>query len=254
MGDVAPVHTSTSNAIPPFIDTVIPFPETRTSYVLERPLATYKQCQDGTPAEARMVFTCRRKPLTHESNASSETDTDADGFVIKIKVQIPDHGHSAEAGPSTTTAAELKALRIFRDAKCPFAPTVADYKQTTQGPNGPFPGGYITYTVMTKMPGESLHDSHFWGQAFSDEERKEVQQKFLVALRAIYDLGIEPVDCALRNVLWEHETKRCTIIDFELWREPSGPIADETRELQRWGIARQPAAKTWFEAWNSQWR
>lgn len=26
--------------------------------------------------------------------------------------------------------------------------------------------------------------------------------------RAIYDLGIEPVDCALRNVLWEHETKR----------------------------------------------
>lgn len=87
---------------------------------------------------------------------------------------------------------------------------------------------------------------------------------------------MEHGDCALRNVLWEPETKswcvhippinhpKCalpltslafsTIIDFELWREASGPITDETKELRRWGLNRQPAAKTWWDAWNTQWR
>jgi hypothetical protein len=96
--------------------------------------------------------------------------------------------------------------------------------------------------------------------------------------RSIYALGIEPVDCALRNVLWERETRRwwvkpffivpfvlsgmflsnprlsSTIIDFELWRETDGPVEDESKELQRWGLARQPSAKSWWEAWNTQWR
>lgn len=47
---------------------------------------------------------------------------------------------------------------------------------------------------------------------------------------------------------------RSTIIDFELWRETEETIKDEVKELQRWGLARQPAAKNHWDAWNAQFR
>jgi len=157
-----------------------------------------------------------------------------------------------EPDSSTTTRAEVKALQRFRDANSTHAPWLVEYKHAIQGADGPLPGGYLTFTVMTKMPGDSLHNLYYWGM--SSEEREEITSEFLRALRSIYALGIEPVDCALRNVLWERETRRCTIIDFELWRETDGPVEDESKELQRWGLARQPSAKSWWEAWNTQWR
>ncbi|EXJ90800.1 hypothetical protein A1O1_03904 [Capronia coronata CBS 617.96] len=95
--------------------------------------------------------------------------------------RVPSGGYSPSRDPSTTTSAELRALRAFRDADSTFAPTLIDYKQTIQGQDGPLPGGYYTFTVMTKMPGASLHDLHFWG--LPAEEREEIVQKFLVALR-----------------------------------------------------------------------
>jgi hypothetical protein len=70
----------------------------------------------------------------------------------------------------------------------------------------------------------------------------------------IYAQGIEPVDCGLRNILWERETKKCTIIDFELWRVTDASFGDETKELQRWGLVRQPAAKNHWDAWNQMFR
>lgn len=74
--------------------------------------------------------------------------------------------------------------------------------------------------------------------------------------RSIYAKGIEPVDCGLRNILWERETKKCSIIDFELWRETDADagFGDETKELQRWGLVRQPTAKNHYEAWNLMFR
>jgi hypothetical protein len=72
--------------------------------------------------------------------------------------------------------------------------------------------------------------------------------------RWIYDQGIEPVDCGLRNILWERATKTCTVIDFELWREADATFSDENKELQRWGLVRQPAAKNHWDAWNQMFR
>jgi hypothetical protein len=86
-----------------------------------------------------------------------------------------------EPGPSTTTLAEFKALEIFRQANSAYAPHLVNFKRAAQGPDGLFAGGYLTFTVMTKMPGESLHNLQFWGMPA--EERKEIVQEFLVALR-----------------------------------------------------------------------
>jgi hypothetical protein len=42
------------------------------------------------------------------------------------------------------------------------------------------PGGYITYTAMTCMPGTNLLALKFWSMAV--EERQEIPGKFLEAL------------------------------------------------------------------------
>jgi hypothetical protein len=70
MGDSPPL-------VPNYIDKIISFAD-GSSYELLTPLATYRSCHDGTPAEARVVLTCRR--------------TDGDSFpgaeyVMKIKIQ-----------------------------------------------------------------------------------------------------------------------------------------------------------------------
>ncbi|KIW16656.1 hypothetical protein PV08_03844 [Exophiala spinifera] len=233
--------------VPSFIDKIIHFDD-GASYELLEPLTTYRQCHDGTPPEARIVFTCKQ---------TGQRDVGPQEYIMKIKVRVPhreqdDNLDGAEVESSNTTRAEVKALTKFRGAHTSFAPQLVNYKRTIQGSNGPFPNGYMTFTVMTKMPGDSLHNLYFWGMP--EKERENIIQAFLVALRSIYALGIEPVDCALRNVLWERETERCTIIDFEIWRETDSDIDDETKELQRWGLARRPAAKTHWEAWNEQWR
>ncbi|KIW91979.1 uncharacterized protein Z519_06961 [Cladophialophora bantiana CBS 173.52] len=232
--------------LPGYLDKIVDFADGN-AYELLKPLATYRSCHDGTPAEARIVLTCRRR----EGDSSS-----LDEYVMKIKIQIPGGerrpSNSPEVGPSTTTAHELKALEKLRHTHSAFTPVLVNFKKAVQPAQGPLPGGYLTFLVMTKMPGDSLFNMYYWGMP--TEERDEITQKFLVALKWIHAQGIEPVDCGLRNILWERETKKCSIIDFELWRETDAPLGDDTKELQRWGLARQPAAKNHWEAWNQMFR
>lgn len=42
------------------------------------------------------------------------------------------------------------------------------------------------------------------------------------------------------------------IIDFEMWQEKTATSMNETRELQRWGLAEAPAPRGWFDAWAMQ--
>ena len=104
---------------------------------------------------------------------------------INAKYRVPgkdsDPKAESEATSSTTTRAELKALETFRGASSEHAPHLVHYKQAIQGPSGPLPGGYLTYTVMTKMPGDSLHNLYYWGMP--TEEREVIVKEFLVALR-----------------------------------------------------------------------
>lgn len=60
------------------------------------------------------------------------------------------------------------------------------WKKTVQDHRGPLPGGYITFLVMTKMPGQTLRRLLFW--SLPDEEQKAVISKFLPVLR--YDAGL----------------------------------------------------------------
>lgn len=67
------------------------------------------------------------------------------------------------------------------------------------------PGGYLAYVVMTLMPGQDLMALKFW--SMTEAQREEIRDAFLVAIKSVWRLGFEPYDCALRNILWESETK-----------------------------------------------
>ena len=185
----------------PFLPRTIHFPNhNNTSYDLLKPLTNFKSCHDGTPPEARILFTCRP---TSPISSSPET------CIVKIKVQIPteaDPNPIPHPGPSDTTTHELAALKIFTAAKTPFAPHLITFKTETQGPEGKVPGGYVTFTVMSMMPGLTLYpELKYWN--LMNEERDDIVRGFLGALKGVWDLGIEPVDRGLRNVLWEAESK-----------------------------------------------
>lgn len=226
--------------IPDFIDLIIDFPDTNRTFELQSPLTNFRSCHDGTPPESRIVFLARQS-----------TPPSTDEFVIKIKVQRPSESHPPSPGPSDTTSHELKALTTFNDLNFSYAPHLISFKCAVQDSRGPLPGGYITYTVMTKMPGSSLFGK-FWNMP--TVEREEIVSKSLTALRSIHELGIEPVDRGLRNVIWDGKTKHVSIIDFELWNEVGEVFADQLRELQRWGLARRPPPKDWWDEWKMQGR
>lgn len=89
-----------------------------------------------------------------------------------------------EDGPSTTTLAELDALRIFTQTKTVNVPHLLFWKSETQGNDGPLPNGYITYIVMTELSGETLYNLEFW--KFTDKEQEDIVARFLPVLQYVY--------------------------------------------------------------------
>ncbi|RMY42220.1 hypothetical protein D0864_16139 [Hortaea werneckii] len=215
-----------------------------TQYERLEPITDFRK----DPCEARILYTCRM--------VSQPNDQE---YILKVKVQrpniarVPPRPASEDpseplSGPSEMTSAELKALQTFRENDTEGVPHLVAHKCELQGPQGPFPNGYISYSVMTKMPGQDLMALKFW--SLEEEEREERRRAFLQVLKEIWRLNIRPYDCALRNILWDDRTKRCAIVDFEHYTEAPDPInMHETQELQRWGLVHRPPPSHWAVEW-----
>ncbi|KAI7301035.1 hypothetical protein KC315_g16876 [Hortaea werneckii] len=212
-----------------------------TQYERLHPITDFRR----DPCEARILYTCR------ETN-----DPKNDEYILKVKVQVPPRPASDDPseplpGPSETTSAELKALEIFRENGTEGVPHLVAHKCERQDPPGPFPTGYISYSIMTKMPGQDLMALKFW--SLEEEEREERRWAFLQVLKEIWRLKIRPYDCALRNILWDDTSKRCAIVDFEHHYtddDVPDPInMNETQELQRWGLVHRPPPSHWAVEW-----
>lgn len=68
--------------------------------------------------------------------------------------------------------------------------------------------------------------------------------------RNLWRLDIAPYDCALRNILWDSEARRCSIVDFEHYHPAKDPInMHETEEMQRWGIVHRRPPSHWAIEW-----
>ncbi|KAI7277799.1 hypothetical protein KC345_g6400 [Hortaea werneckii] len=242
-----------------------------TQYERLEPITDFRR----DPCEARILYTCRmgNQPIDQE-------------YILKVKVQVPPRPASEDPseplpGPSVTTSAELKALETFRESGTEGVPHLLAHKCEKQDTQGPFPNGYISYSIMTKMPGQDLMTSKFW--SLEEAEREERRQAFLQVLkyvslpsllfspvhhqspisthapnhrhsvqkhRKIWRLNIRPYDCALRNILWDDRTKRCAIVDFEHYTDAPDPTnMNETQELQRWGLVHRPPPSHWAVEW-----
>ncbi|RMZ85898.1 hypothetical protein DV736_g6546, partial [Chaetothyriales sp. CBS 134916] len=226
------------NRVLPFLASTIDFPDHGTAFELCKPLTNYR---------------------VSSAEQQQHLDDEAGEFIVKIKVQVAAPNSDTPAtGPSTTTAAELAALQRFTHARNPHVPHLVCYRSIQQPGDtaSPLPGGFITFTVMTKLPGDALV-GRFWSPTYTLEQRQDISQHFLQALQSVRALAIEPKDCALRNVLWAADIKYCGIIDFELWQECSASDAtavlddgQKELQLQQWGLARRPVSKDWWQEWS----
>ena len=167
----------------PFLDKTIEFSD-GTRFERLDPITDFRQCHGVLPPERRILYRCRR--LSPPSDASSHNDQEQ--HIMKIKVQIPDSteitkpSQAATSPPtqSDATTHELSALQIFRAAKTNHAPRLVTFDSQPQGPEGLLPGGYISCTVMTTLPGKSLFDLGYW--SLEEDDRAEIQERFLEAL------------------------------------------------------------------------
>lgn len=74
---------------------------------------------------------------------------------------------------------EIMALKRFKEGSCAAVPELLGYSETVQSKDGLVPGGYITYLVWDKVPGESLSGELFW--SFELPKRDLIRQKFRAA-------------------------------------------------------------------------
>jgi hypothetical protein len=166
----------------PFLDPIIKS-SNGTSYERLDSITDFRQCHGVVPLERRILYRCRRLSTSPPPSASQCNDTDE--YILKIKVQIPDPDSNPTSHPSTPTQSnatnhELDALKIFRDAKTEYAPRLVAFETLRQSPEGLLPEGYISCTIMSKLPGKSLFDLGYW--SLGPEDREEIQQQFLDAL------------------------------------------------------------------------
>lgn len=76
---------------------------------------------------------------------------------------------------------ELQALKHFKQKSCKVVPELLGYQFEKQDKGDIIPGGFVTYVIWKKVPGEPLDFTRFWNCTFS--ERQNIRVKF----RQIYE-------------------------------------------------------------------
>lgn len=71
---------------------------------------------------------------------------------------------------------ELTALKELKKLGCDVVPDLLAYQEGEQGEDSIVPGGYITYVVWDKVPGEPLNAEEFW--ELDLESRQAIRIKF----------------------------------------------------------------------------
>jgi hypothetical protein len=102
---------------------------------------------------------------------------------MRIYLQIPIHGTQYQSSQIRRKQAakpqahvELTTLKMFKKMGCDVVPDLLAYQEWKQGEDSIVPGGYITYVVWDKVPGEPLSADEFW--ELDLESCKAIREKF----------------------------------------------------------------------------
>ncbi|KAI3184221.1 hypothetical protein DTO027I6_10024 [Penicillium roqueforti] len=71
---------------------------------------------------------------------------------------------------------ELQALKYFKQRGCKVVPELLGYQFGKQDKGDIISGGFVTYVIWEKVPGEPLEFTRFWNCTFS--ERQNIRVKF----------------------------------------------------------------------------
>lgn len=95
---------------------------------------------------------------------------------IVIGTQYQNHQIRRKQAAKPPPHVELTALKALKILECDVVPDLLAYQGGKQGDDSIVPGGYITYVVWDKVPGEPLSAEEFW--RLDVESRQAIRDKF----------------------------------------------------------------------------
>jgi hypothetical protein len=102
--------------------------------------------------------------------------------VIGTLCQSPQIRQKQAAEPQSHV--ELTTLKALKKMECDVVPGLLSYQEGKQGEDSIVPGGYITYVVWDKVPGEPLNAEEFW--ELDLKSRKAIRAKFREVFPSVY--------------------------------------------------------------------
>ncbi|KAF2277878.1 uncharacterized protein EI97DRAFT_373854 [Westerdykella ornata] len=248
------------------------------------PLSELKYQRNISPFEARQVFTCvLRKDPAHRytgiqeavvkvkyqirgtQDTISEYEDDIRMWALAVE-ESPDNERfadnlaDAQEGlraaieprytPHCYTINEVQALKHLTAEGCAYTPQFLGFTLYTvddEIDEIAMPGGYIAFLVMTKLPGRSKsYDYEYW-KLPRLLVKPSPPGAMLNIGRNVWALGIDPRDRATRNIMWDEESKKCYIVDFEDYEVIDLEKPEEMPSFgdwvyQSWGLAAIPTA------------
>lgn len=94
--------------------------------------------------------------------------------VIGTQYQSPQIRRKQAAKPQPHV--ELTTLKMLKKLECDVVPDLLAYQEGKHGEDSIVPGGFITYVVWDKVPGEPLSAEEFW--KLDLKSRKAIRDKF----------------------------------------------------------------------------
>ncbi|EQL29122.1 hypothetical protein BDFG_08192 [Blastomyces dermatitidis ATCC 26199] len=161
--------------------------------------------------------------------------------MLRIRKQLPAHYSSRDfpietfsvLSPEATQ--EIDGLRDLMEKGCTSTPRFIDYLLKRQSDEDIFPGGFILYIVMEKVPGFNLRNF----ETFSLDERDQVRIAFAKAFYEFLTMGYFHDDHYPRNLIWDRRNKKGYIIDLESARKSSGSFEPmfSNYKFRQWSLA-----------------
>ncbi|KAL2218928.1 hypothetical protein M432DRAFT_395122 [Thermoascus aurantiacus ATCC 26904] len=102
---------------------------------------------------------------------------------------------------------EISILKELTRKGCSCTPELLDFAVERQRDDEWFPGGYIVFIPMEKLPGRNLTNFH----TFPLEKRDEVRITFGKAIRELHALFYWHEDADRKKALWDEESKRWSV-------------------------------------------
>ncbi|KAF2785889.1 hypothetical protein K505DRAFT_261098 [Melanomma pulvis-pyrius CBS 109.77] len=151
--------------------------------------------------------------------------------------------------PNKATLDEIKALTHLRREGCKSTPHllghVANPMEEEEGiDEQKMAEGYAVFILMTKLPGERIDYHKYW--KLSKTQRDEIRAAFKEALLEVFSHHIYPDDCALRNILWDEEARKCYIVDFEDYSVVKTPSEFKDDYFRYWELAEE-SFRGWYD-------